>query len=294
MCLSCYDILPVQCFHSFGTDCVFCLSNKCAAVQFSVNNHWGCQVLPTHLRWVCFKNKIMCLAGWHIRLLIRHIKTISSTQPLAPNQLDEDHLLLSQVFIRGRSSSVVHRWHISAIEKCLGEVETWRKLLPKLHSVQQSHLLWHLSGWWLKINIQEPQRCPALVKSQVRPEEMGSKLSYPTAAGKNQQIQTSSASYLPPYEKGCIYVVWNAAVLVQGLKTKSPQEGQFHGAGDQGLSLTPLQLSCDTSSKSLAPTLAYPFINMLDRHVKKCHFLSWITYLVLTIEDLFLRKFCLD
>lgn len=54
----------------------------------------------------------------------------------------------------------------------------------------------------------------------------------------------------------------------------SSQEGQLHGAEDQGLFLTPLQLSRDTSAKLLMLTLLYPFINMLDRHIKKCNFLS--------------------
>lgn len=48
--------------------------------------------------FVEFALKIMCLARWHIWLCIRCIQTISSTQQIAQNQFDEDHLLLSQFF----------------------------------------------------------------------------------------------------------------------------------------------------------------------------------------------------
>lgn len=125
------DVLLVQCFCSFGTDWDICLSNKLNSLWTTIQVARCYQLIQVE-----FVLKIMCLAGWHIWLFIVRIQTISSTQPLAQNPVDEDDLLFPQVFIHGRSSSGLHRWHICAIEKCLGELETWRKPLPKLYSEQ--------------------------------------------------------------------------------------------------------------------------------------------------------------
>lgn len=273
MYLSCYDILPVQRFCSFGTDCIFCLSNKHAAVQLNVKNN--CQILPTHLRWDYLKNKVMCLTERHIWLYIRHIWTISSTQPLAQNQYHEVHLLLSHTFLTGEAAQPsTGDTDATAIEKCLREVETGRKLLPKLLPEQRlwSHLPWCFGGRVLRTNIRELQRCLALEErsqAKSRADSQQTRLLNNNQLEKKQQIQPSSASYLTSSEKLCIYVVWNAAILVQGSKTRSPQGGQHCGAEEWGLFLAPLQLSCETSAKLLAPTLLYPFIAMLERHVKK-------------------------
>lgn len=135
---------------------------------------------------------------------------------------------------------------------------------------------------------------PGEMPEKARGDRQQTQLPNKKQLGKTQQIQPFSASYLPSYEKLCIYIVGNAAILVQGLKTENPQEGQLHGAEDQCLFLTALQPSCDMSAKLFTPTLLYPFLNLVDRRMKKRDFLSWITYLVLTTEDLFLRKVCLD
>lgn len=185
MYLSCYDILPVQCFSSFGTDCVFCLSNKHAAGQLSVKSH--CQILPTHLSWAYLKNKVTCFTEWHIWLCIRHIWTISSTQVLDQSQYEEAHLPLSHTFLCGRSSSALHRW-ATAIEKCLGEVETGRNLLPKHLSEQhlRSHLPWCLSSWVLRTSVQEPQMSLDLVeRSQAKSRADSQKTRLP----KNNQLE---------------------------------------------------------------------------------------------------------
>lgn len=193
MYLSCYDILPVQCFYSFGTDCVFCLSNKHAAGQLSVKSH--CQILPTHLRWAYLKNIVTCFTEWHIWLCIRHIWTISSTQVLDQNQYEEAHLPLSHTFLCGRSSSALHRW-ATTIEKCLGEVETGRNLLPKHLSEQhlRSHLPWCLSVWVLRTSVQEPQMSLGLVeRSQAKSRADSQKTRLP----KTNQLEKSSGSSLP-------------------------------------------------------------------------------------------------
>lgn len=62
-------------------------------------------------------------------------------------------------------------------------------------------------------------------------------------------------------------MVWNVPNPVWESKTRSLSLVRLHcRAEEQGLSLAPLQFSCETSSKLLAPALLYPFITMLERH----------------------------
>ena len=211
-----------------------------------------------------------------IWLHVRHIWTISSTQPLAQNEYEAAHLLLSHTFLHGRSSSALRRWHTChSHQEVFGRGRNWKKASSQASLWAAPTLPFVLVSRWWGAEDQHPGITEVPGPGGEEPGQKQSRQPANATAqqqldGKKQQIWPSSASYHTYSEKLCIHVVWNAAILVQGLQTGSPEGG---GIEERGLFSAPLQLSCElsceTSAKSLTSTLLYPFTAILERHMKQ-------------------------